>query len=187
MFNKNKFKIFDAHLHTYGIFLRQKEDVIDYMDRFNVEKAIITTINRAKLHEKQKQNASKVEQVNKIQRFMDNFKKSLPEGQLSHQDVMDIANKAPDRFFKFFWFFPKVKPEEEEKNYKILEEHFKKGFCGVKIHSAYSLIKIPKDIIKLVSFMQDYDKNLILFIHSMPKTAFFSGVSSKNIATLAKK
>ena len=35
--------------------------------------------------------------------------------------------------------------------------------------------------------MQDYDKNLIFFIHSMPKTGFFSGVLPKDIAYLAKE
>jgi hypothetical protein len=39
-------------MHTYGTFLESGEDVLGYMDRFNVEKAIITTINRTKFHTK---------------------------------------------------------------------------------------------------------------------------------------
>lgn len=34
---KHIFKIFDAHMHSYGTFLNPDEDVIDYINRFNVE------------------------------------------------------------------------------------------------------------------------------------------------------
>ena len=117
---------------------------------------------------------------------MDGFKESMLKGQLDHTDVKMVAKKAPERFYKFFWFNPKMDPEEEEKDYQILEDHFKEGFCGVKIHSGFHMINIPKDIIKLVSFMQDFDKNLIFYIHSLPKTSFFKGVSTKDIVNLAK-
>ncbi len=157
------------------------------MDRYNVEKAIITTINRTKYYGKQKEEASKMKEGDKMAKFLDDFKKMLPKNQLDHSDVIEITNKAPERFYKFFWFNPKIAADEEEYNYKILEDHFKKGFCGVKIHPGFNLLKIPKDTIKLLSFMQDYDKNLIFFIHSMPKTGFFSGVLPKDIAYLAKE
>ncbi len=185
--SRNNFKIFDAHLHTYGIFLQPNESIIEYMDRFNVEKAIITTINRTKYHERQKETVSNIDKQFKIADIMDNFKKLMPKGQLDHQDVIDIANKNPKRFYKFFWFNPKIDPGEVETNYKILEEHFKNGFRGVKIHSAFNMIKVPRDVIKLISFMQDFDKKLIFYIHSLPKTAFFSGCLPKDIAKLAKQ
>ncbi len=185
--SRNEFKIFDAHLHTYGVFLNPNENIINYMDRFNVEKAIITTINRTKYHDSRQEFASKLGKGDEIAKFMNDFKKLMPIGQLDHTDVIDLANKAPERFYKFFWFNPNVKAEEEEKNYKILEEHFQKGFIGVKIHSAFNLIKFPRDILKLVSFMQDFDKNLIFYIHSLPKTAFVGSTSPKDVAKLAKK
>ena len=77
--------------------------------------------------------------------------------------------------------------EEQEEDYRILEDHFKEGFCGVKIHSGFHSIKVPNDIQKLISFMQDYDKDLIFYIHSLPKTSFFGGVSTRDIANLAAK
>ncbi|MHA2182906.1 MAG: amidohydrolase family protein [Promethearchaeota archaeon] len=184
---RNDFKIFDAHLHTYGVFLDRNEDIIHYMDRFNVEKAIITTINRSKYHTKQKEFTSQTSQGDDVNKFMDRFKKVMIRGQLDHSDVIAVVEKAPERFYKFFWFNPNMNPEEEENDYKILEEHFRKGFCGVKIHSGFHLIKIPKDVVKLASFMQDFDERLIFYIHSLPKTALFNGVSTKNIANLAKK
>ena len=156
------------------------------MDRFNVEKAIITTINRSKYHKRQKEVISQAGKEDKITKFIDGFKESILKGQLDHTDVKMVAKKAPERFYKFFWFNPKMDPEEEEKDYQILEDHFKEGFCGVKIHSGFHMINIPKDIIKLVSFMQDFDKNLIFYIHSLPKTSFFKGVSTKDIVNLAK-
>ena len=187
MISRNNFKIFDAHLHTYGIFLSPHEDIISYMDHHNVEKAIITTINRAKFHNKQKEYASNMDDRDDLSKYLDDFKNIIPKGQLSHKDVIDITNKAPDRFYKFFWFNPKLNPEEEENNYKILEDHFKKGFIGVKIHGSFNFFKFPKDIFKLATFMQDSDKKIILFIHSHPKTKFYDGSEPQDIAKLARK
>ena len=187
MISRNDFKIFDAHLHTYGIFLSPHEDIISYMDHHNVEKAIITTINRAKFHNKQKEYASNMDDRDDLSKYLDDFKNIIPKGQLSHKDVIDITNKAPDRFYKFFWFNPKLNPEEEENNYKILEDHFKKSFIGVKIHGSFNFFKFPKDILKLAAFMQDFDKKIILFIHSHPKTKFYDGSEPQDIAKLARK
>ena len=118
---------------------------------------------------------------------MTDFKKLMNTDQLDHTDVKEIVKKAPDRFYKFFWFNPNMNPERQEEDYNVLENHFKEGFCGVKIHSGFHSIKVPKDIQKLISFMQDYDEDLIFYIHSLPKTAFFGGVSTKDIANLASK
>ena len=41
------------------------------MDRYNVEKAIITTINRSKYHKRQKEVISKAGKEDKITKFMD--------------------------------------------------------------------------------------------------------------------
>lgn len=183
----HEFKIIDAHLHTYGIFLAPHQDVISYMNHYNVDKAFITTINRAKYHSKQKEIASTINERDNFGKFLDDFKNITPRGQLSHEDVINIAKKAPDRFYKFFWFNPKLSPEEEESNYSILEDHFKKGFIGVKIHGSFNFLKFPKDIIKMVTFMQDFDRRIILFIHSLPKTKFYSGTEPQDIAKLAKK
>jgi len=187
MITKNDFKIFDAHLHTYGVFLKPHEDIISYMDHYNVEKAIITTINRAKYHSKQKEDASMMDGRDKMTKFLDDFKNMTPRGQLSHKDVIDTAKKAPERLYKFFWFNPKLSSEEEEKDYRILEDHFKQGFIGVKIHGSFNFLKIPKDILKLAAFMQDFDKKIILFIHSLPRTEFYDGTEPQDIAKLAKK
>ncbi len=157
------------------------------MDQYNVEKAILTTINRAKIHKNQKDIASDSEGKDKMIKLLENFKNMQPKSQLSHQDVIDISKKAPERIYKFFWFNPVLKSEEEENSYKILEEHFNKGFCGVKIHSAFNLINFPRDILKLLAFMQEFDKNIVLYIHSLPKTSLFKGISPKDIAKVAKK
>ena len=157
------------------------------MDHYNVKKAIITTINRTRYHEKQKEIASTINEGDKTTKFLADFKKLMATGQLDHTDVKDIVKKAPNRFYKFFWFNPNMDSEKEEEDYKILENHFKEGFCGVKIHSGFHSIKVPRDIQKLISFMQDYDEDLIFYIHSLPKTSFFGGVSTRDIANLASK
>ncbi|MFW9773718.1 MAG: amidohydrolase family protein, partial [Candidatus Thorarchaeota archaeon] len=153
----------------------------------NVEKAIITTINRAVssriYSHKDNENIQKDMENDKLVKAFEKMKESMPKDQLNHQDVIDIARSAPERFLKFFWFNPNV--QDEEKNYKILENHFNMGFCGVKIHSGIHLIKIPRDILKLIEFMQNYDKSYPLFIHYTPKFTAFGGISSKDIAKLA--
>ncbi|NVM46688.1 MAG: amidohydrolase family protein [Candidatus Lokiarchaeota archaeon] len=159
------------------------------MDTYNVEKAIITTINRAatsKIYANDDSNgANGDKEKDRVKKAFENLRKLMPEGQLDHQDVIEISNRDSERFYKFFWFNPKFAPEKEEYNYKVLENHFKKGFCGVKVHSGIHLVKIPRDIMKLASFMQDYNKNFPLFIHFTPKFSAFGGISSKDLAKLA--
>ncbi|MHA1688604.1 MAG: amidohydrolase family protein [Promethearchaeota archaeon] len=181
-----EFKIFDAHMHSYGVWLKEEKDLLAYMDKYNVEKAIITTINRTKYYEKKEEESpSKQNQLSESNQ-LEKFLKMAPKGQIPHDDVIKIAKRAPNRIYKFFWFNPVMKPELESESYEILEKHFKEGFRGVKIHPAFNIMRIPKDLTKLASFMQEQDKNLILFIHSMPKTGFFNGVSVKNVAKLAE-
>jgi predicted TIM-barrel fold metal-dependent hydrolase len=188
MSSPQEFRIFDAHAHTYGVFLAPHQDVISYMDYYNVEKAIITTINRMKFHSKQKEYASDTtkNEIN-FSKYLEEIQNLLPKGQLSHQDVIDIASRAPERFYKFFWFNPKLEPEEEEENYRILEDHFKNGFVGVKIHGSFNFFKFPKGVFRLANYLQDYNKDIILFIHSHPKTRFHDGTEPQDIAILAKK
>ena len=164
------------------------KNIVEYMDKHNVENAIITTINRAKFYPKEDKSGNKTTpKITNISEALENLKKVMLRGQLPHQDVLLAANKAPDRFFKMFWFNPNLKPEEEENNYKILEEHFKMGFIGVKIHPMFHLLRVPRDILKLTSFIQEYNKDLPLFIHSAPNISISKGVSARDIAKLAKK
>ncbi|MFW9878965.1 MAG: amidohydrolase family protein [Candidatus Thorarchaeota archaeon] len=157
------------------------------MNQYNVEKAIITTINRTRYNDAQKEVTSSTTEGDMVTKFMADFKKLMNKNQLDHTDVKEVVKKAPNRFYKFFWFNPNMDPEEQERDYKILEDHFKEGFCGVKIHPGFHSIRVPKDIKLLISFMQDYDEDLIFYIHSLPKTSFFGGVSTRDIATLAKE
>jgi len=191
LLQEKQYKIFDAHIHTYGTFIKPYKSIIEYMDNFGVEKAIITTINRAansKVFTETRNDLDQKKQTKGgIALAFEKLRNSMPKGQLDHQDVLNETKKSPERFYKFFWFNPKLDPDEEEQNFKILEEHFKTGFCGVKIHSGIHLVKIPKDIEKLISFMQEYDKNFPIFIHTTPKTSFFSGTSAKDISRLAEK
>ena len=185
-----EFQIIDAHMHTYGTFLKPDKDLVSYMDRYGIEKAVITTINRAASSKVFVDNTSlqgkNLKNQDKMAQAFENLKKMMPKGQLDHQDVIAIANLTPDRFYKFFWFNPKMLPEEEEKSYQVLESHLKQGFCGVKIHPGIHLVKIPKDIHKLVSFMQNFNKKFPIFVHTTPRTSYFSGTSAKDMAKLAQ-
>jgi len=160
------------------------------LDTYNVEKAIITTVNRAassKIFVNNDLNDRNEDaEGNRVKKAFENLRESMPKGQLDHQDVIDVSNKDPERFYKFFWFNPKIDSEQEEHSYEILESHLEKGFCGVKVHSGIHLVKIPRDIMKLASFMQDFNEKIPLFIHFTPKFSAFGGISSKDLAKLAK-
>jgi len=185
-----QYKIFDAHLHTYGTFLAKDDDLLSYLDRYNVEKAIITTVNRAASSRifvnDNNGTGEEVSNENRVKKAFEKLRKLMPKDQLDHQDVISISNLDPERFLKFFWFNPKIDLDEKDKNYRILENHFKMGFCGVKIHSGIHLIKIPRDVISLASFMQEYNKHFPLYIHFTPKFSAFGGISSKDLAKLAQ-
>ena len=160
------------------------------MDKHNVEKAILTTVNRAassKIYATDDvSDKSGAAEKDPVKKAFENLRKLMPKGQLDHQDVIDLSKRDPERFYKFFWFNPKIDSEHEEQSYRILESHFEKGFCGVKIHSGIHLVKIPRDIMKLASFMQESNKKYPLFIHFTPKFSAFGGISSKDLAKLAK-
>ena len=69
------------------------------MDYYNVEKAIITTINRTKYYKKREEAASTLVEEDNTNKFMDKFKKLMQTGQLDHTDVKDLAKSAPERFY----------------------------------------------------------------------------------------
>ena len=188
MIRKNKFKIFDAHMHTIGIFLPRNMSLIEYMDQFNIEKAILTTTNKAARPSDYVDKGEKEEKHedtnNKMLKALENYKKTMPKGQLDHQDVISLSKKHPDRFYNFFWFNPNVSQDQEAEDYRTLEYHFDNGFYGVKLHPVLHLIKVPRDILKLASLLEECGK--ILFLHSYPKVTFFNGLFTKDIQKLAK-
>ncbi|MFO8017283.1 MAG: amidohydrolase family protein [Promethearchaeia archaeon] len=186
---KKDLGIFDAHLHTIGNFLPSEMSLIEYMDKYNIKKAALTTTNRAassKVYADKKGNKTDTK-GNKVSQAFKKFKRMMPEGQLDHADVKEIVEEVPERFIPFFWFNPNIDDDKKAESYEILKDHFRAGFGGVKIHSGIHLLKIPRDIEELVSFMQDYDKEIPLFIHSTPKVSYFRGVMTKDIAKLAKQ
>jgi len=185
---RNDFKIFDAHLHTYGTFLNHGTRIPEYLDQHNVSKAIITTVNRSanpKAFSARRESDIRTEQ--KHQQAFQETVRLMAEGQLDHSDVDSIAGNDPDRFARFFWFNPGTTAENKDRDYRILEDHFRKGYCGVKLHSGIHLAKVPQDIIELVEFMQDYNQRFPLYIHSTPAFSLFSGISGKDFRNLAER
>ena len=184
----NNYKKFDAHLHTYGNFLPKNMSLVEYMDKHHIKKAILTTINRAAKPKAYMDTLEKDATTggggNNMMKAFENYRNKMPNEQLDHQDVIELSRNFPDRFVNFFWFNPKMNQEQEERDYELLEKHFNEGFRGVKLHPVLHFTKVPKDLQKLAAIMQE--RNKILFIHSYPKTTFFYGLFSKDIAKLAE-
>ena len=183
----NPFPIFDAHIHTYGTFLDRTSCISDYIDQHNIRKAIITTTNKsANTKAFSNNSASDGKEENKQQVFQKAVHQ-MSNGQLDHADVDAASEKFPDRFVKFFWFNPKVNSDKKDRDYGVLEQHFNKGYCGVKLHSGIHLAKIPDDVIELVEFMQGYNPHFPLYIHSTPAFSLFQGISGMDFLNLANQ
>ena len=97
--------------------------LIEYMDKYHIEKAILTTVNRAArpkayvdTMEMEKGNTTNNKNNNMMKAF-ENYKNKMPKEQLDHQDVIELSRNFPDRFVNFFWFNPKMDQEQEEKDY----------------------------------------------------------------------
>ena len=169
-------KIFDAHMHFMGRFKNRDESLINFMDRFGIDKAVVTALNQeASL------NAILRSDVNiKASEFLENF---LPKGQYNHEEVSKIAKANPDRIFGFFWFNPKIATKED---WNLLDKYIREyNFRGVKTQCFVDLLRVPSDLFKLAEFC--IEKDIPLFVHSGAAFFFQKPVRVKDYFTLADK
>ena len=79
---------------------------MSYLDKNNVEKAIITTVNRAassKIYANDDVgDKSGVTENDPVKKAFENLRRLMPEDQLDHQDVIDLSNRDPARFYQLF-------------------------------------------------------------------------------------
>jgi len=77
---------------------------LSYLDKNNVEKAIITTVNRAassKIYANDDvSDKSGVTENDPVKKAFENLRRLMPEDQLDHQDVIDNKKNAIIRFWK---------------------------------------------------------------------------------------
>jgi predicted TIM-barrel fold metal-dependent hydrolase len=175
-------KIFDAHMHIIGRFKKRDESFIEFLDRFNIDKAIITSLNQS-ANMKTLTSFSKTED-NKNGADLKLLNQFTAEKQLDHEEVKKLTQKHPDRLFGFFWFNPRIATQDND-SYKILEEYIKKyNFKGVKTHAYVDLLKL-NDYFELAEFLIEYD--LPLYFHSSQAVFFQKPIRAKDLYRLVNK
>lgn len=128
---KDGFTVIDGHMHYNGIFKGKDTSFIEYMDQNGIDKAIVNTLNtKANLNDFMRQSpAQLMENVQKP--GFELFEEFSSSGQPSHDEVIRLARKSPERIYPFFWYNPV--DDDREKGLKLVEESLKNGFKGVKI------------------------------------------------------
>ena len=169
-------KIFDGHLHYIGRFKPREESLIQFLDRYGIDKAAVTTLNKAaNLNAILKTN----ENVNEIE-FLNDF---LRKDQYDHEALRQLISKNPERLYGFFWFNPKIATEDD---WKLLEQYVEKyHFKGVKTQWCVDLLEVPRDLLYLAEFCIEHD--VPLFVHSGSGFFFQKPVRAKDHYKLAKK
>jgi predicted TIM-barrel fold metal-dependent hydrolase len=169
-------KIFDAHMHCIGRFKKREETLMQFMDRFGIDKAVVTSLNQeASL------NAILSSDVNLNENeFLEKF---IPKNQYDHEEVRKMVQSNPDRIYGFFWFNTKIASEED---WGLLENYIKdQNFRGVKTQCFVDLLKVPTDLYRLAEFC--IEKDVPLFVHSGAAFYFQKPVRAKDYFNLAKK
>jgi len=169
-------KIFDGHMHYIGRFKPRNESLIDFMDRYGIDKASVTSLNQeANLNAILKSNEKFDEKV-----FLNDF---LRKNQYDHKELRQIISKNPNRLFGFFWFNPRIASEDD---WKLLEQYIEDyHFKGVKTQWCVDLLEVPRDLSYLAEFCMEHD--VPLFIHSGSGFFFQRPVRAKDHYKLAKK
>jgi hypothetical protein len=171
----NPKKIFDAHMHYTGKFLRKNETLIDFLDRFGIDKAIVTTL---KVSANQKLLLQTNEEIDE-KTYAENL---YAKEQYNHDIVRNLVAKNPDRLFGFYWFNPKIASKSD---WDILEKYISEyNFKGVKTQSSLDNLDLSKDMFQLANFCIEHD--IPLYFHSGVNFFFQKPFRIKNLYDFLK-
>ena len=169
-------KIFDAHMHFLGRFKNRYESLIEFMDRFGIDKAAVTSLNQ----EASLDTILSTDVNIGVSEFSDKFS---PTGQYDHKQVLENVKSYPDRIYGFFWFNTRIATEDD---WGLLEKYIKEySFRGVKTQCFVDMLKVPSDLFRLAEFC--IDKDIPLFVHSGSAFFFQKPVRARNYFKLAEK
>lgn len=169
--------VFDAHMHYKGKFMKQNEGFIEFLDRFGIDKAIITTLNTSAnskllMSLKNKQLTDK--------EFADKF---YPKHQYDHENVKKLIDSHPNRLIGFYWFNPRI---ADEKDWRELTRYIREyNFKGVKTQASVDNLDPNSDLDKLAEFCIDLD--IPLFFHSGTNFYFQKQIDVKDLYTFLKR
>ncbi|MBD3195184.1 MAG: amidohydrolase family protein [Candidatus Lokiarchaeota archaeon] len=151
----NDIKIFDAHFHYTGKFKKENESLINFMDRYHIDKAIITTLNKSA-------NSKLLMNTNKTFNRKTYLNNLIPKKQHDHTEVINLIKKYPERLYGFCWFSPNIATDDD---WALLRKYIADyDFKGVKIQTTLDNLDISKDLDRLVDFCIEMD--VPLYYHS---------------------
>ncbi len=147
--------VFDAHMHYTGKFKKKNETLPDFLDRYNIKKAVITTLNTAA-------NSKLLLTLNEKLKNKELGDQLYPKQQYDHERVKQLTQSHPDRLFGFYWFNPKIASDAD---WKVLTAFITKyKFKGVKTQFSLDNLDLGADFDNLADFCITYD--IPLFFHS---------------------
>lgn len=136
--------------------MKKNESLIEFMDRFEIHKAIITTLNTSA-------NSRLLMTLNEKNLTDSQLKeKFYPNTQYDHEQVRKLVQSHPKRLFGFYWFNPKI---ARDADWKELERYIKfYHFKGVKTQASLDNLDLSIDLERLANLCIEFD--IPLYFHS---------------------
>ncbi|MGV9204145.1 MAG: amidohydrolase family protein [Promethearchaeia archaeon] len=171
--------IWDAHMHYMGRFKARNKSIIEYMDNYGIDKAVITTLNKTTSMKKLKSILGS-NSGGSLTDFSAHFDLT---SQLDHEPVRKIVSQYPRRVVGFYWFNPKDPSEED---WDLLTTYIEAyNFRGVKTQPTVNMLNVPRDYYNLAEFCIAH--NIPLYIHTGSSFFFQKAIRAKDLYRLAKK
>ncbi len=169
-------KIFDAHIHYLGRFKKRNETLTDFMDKYHIDRAVVTTLNQAA-------NLNTLLNTDKGEEETVFLNKIALKEQYDHEEVRNLVENNPERLVGVYWFNPRIATDED---WKLLKKYITDyNFKGVKTQCYVDLLKVPEDLYSLAEFCVEYD--VPLFLHSGSGFFFQKSVRAKDYHDLFRK
>ncbi|MFX1237405.1 MAG: amidohydrolase family protein [Promethearchaeota archaeon] len=169
-------KIFDAHMHHVGRFKSRDVSLIEFMNNYGIDKAVVTTVN-------QNANLNAIMKSGTTLDLNDYLDQYVAKEQYDHEQIKTLVNQYPDRLYGFFWFNPRIADDDA---WKLLEKYILEyKFKGIKTHHNIDFLKAPRDYYQLAEFCVEH--NVPLYIHSGSGFFFQRPARVKDYYDLARK
>lgn len=182
---RDNFQVFDAHMHYTGIFMKPYENLIEYMDAYGIDKAVVNTLNIEANMGVLKEDNPILANLNESNYCdVDVFSDFRNGGQPDHTYLKKLQDIAPDRIYPFFWYNPADPNDKEQiKGLNTVKEALNDGFKGVKLQMAMLPTEIEA-LYPLAELLLKHD--LPLYIHPSAGVCASKRTSPFNLVDLIK-
>lgn len=179
-------RIIDAHMHYTGIFKPKNQSLIEYMDENGIDGAVMNTLNTtANMDVLEKLSPNELMEKLKDRSKFDIFHDFAAAGQPSHNEVIELYKKYPNRIYPFFWYNSNDPNDpDQSKGIQLVKDALKNGFKGVKIQPAMIVADMDR-LNKIAELLSEFDYPI--YIHPCGGVLAASRTDPFRIADLSKK